>query len=175
VRPGEHQVSAEAEGASLGTWSARAESQKTLEHVFEAGAATVAPESTDTGPTTKPNRLPAYAAFGVGAVGVGVGVAFAIIHGSQNKKGQNLFDECRKSGTCGTSEQTTVEKHDKNEATAGTVSLVAFGVGAVGIGAGVALWIMGGSTGEAPLEAQVGNVRLAPLATGNQLGVAGTF
>lgn len=176
VRPGEHKVSAESEGKSLGTWPVRAESQRTATHVFEIEAS--APED-DTGappePGTRPNRIPAYVAFGVGGVGVAVGVVFATMYGSQNKKGQNLYDSCLETGDCGSAERTTVEDHDKNASTAGTISLVSFGVGAVGVASGVALWIMGGSTGERPLEAQVGKVRLSPLTTGNQFGVAGTF
>ena len=182
VRPGEHEVTAESGGNVLGTWSVRSHSLKTLEHSFEPKAlavdesdAAAAPETDATGQSHKTNRIPAYVAFGLGGVGAVAGGVFAIVHGTQAKEAQGLYDGCRESGTCGSSERTSVEKHDKNATNAGTISLISFGVGAVGIGAGVALWVLGNPAPKGTLEAEVGKLKISPYVTGNDLGVLGTF
>lgn len=182
VRPGQHQITAESEGKSLGKWTVRIESGKLDTHQFglsepeEGETNEVEPVlSSKQQPSSNSTRIPAYAALGVGAVGVGLGVVFAVVRGGHKKKSDDLYDSCVESGTCGGTERGSIEDRDKKAASAGTVSLISFGVGAAGIGSGLALLLIGGGNNETPLEAQVGRVSLSPFASHNQLGLEGTF
>src|SRR5690606_28658856 len=76
VRPGQHVVTATIEGESAGRWSVLIESQKSAEHTFSKTSSDENPQVESTPVVQKkPNRVPAYVALGVGAVGVGVGTA----------------------------------------------------------------------------------------------------
>lgn len=182
VRPGQHQITAESEGKSLGSWSVRIESGKLESHEFsiddpeKVDTSTVEPALDSTSESSSNStRIPAYAALGVGAVGVGLGVVFAVMHSGHKKKGDEQYDGCVASGTCGGTEQESIEDRDKKAASAGTMSMISFGVGAVGIGTGLALLLMGGGGDERPLEAQVGRMSFSPYASHRQFGLEGTF
>ena len=66
-----------------------------------------------------------------------------------------------------------MEALDTKAARRGTLSIVSFGVGAVGVGAGVALLLMNSTTEEAAPTAA--GVTLQPYASGNELGLWGRF
>lgn len=176
MRPGQHKLTAESEGQEIGTWSVTLESLASVQHSFESEER----ESHATSPPPDPaqakkSRVPAYAALGVGAIGVGAGVAFLIVRGSHDKKAQDQYDDCLDSTACGSTEQTTIEGRDQKAATAGTISLISFGVGAAGLGTGLVLLLMGDDSGEKPLEAKVGSVKVSPYASASRWGISGTF
>ncbi len=174
VRPGQHEISAASKDAQLAPWSVRLAASSSSEHSF--GTSQEPPVSASSSePDDRPSRVPAYVALGVGAVGVGVGVGFLAVRGGHNKKATTQYDDCIKSGVCGDTEQGDIEDLDKKAATAGTISLVSFGVGAVGIGAGIALLVMNTSGPENPVEMKVGKTRLAPFVGYQQLGLVGSF
>jgi len=66
-----------------------------------------------------------------------------------------------------------MEELDDKAGTMGTLSVVSFGVGAVGLGAGVALLLMNGKADEAPPAAA--GVTVQPYASANELGLWGQF
>jgi hypothetical protein len=87
--------------------------------------------------TSKPPIL-AYTALGVGAVGVGLGTVFLIGRSSKQSDADKGFDDC-KTRVCSRSEIDNILDKDKKAATAGTLSIVGFGVGAAAISAGIYL------------------------------------
>jgi hypothetical protein len=117
--------------------------------------------------------LPAYISLGVGAVGVGLGVLFLTQRSSATSDADSKFDACLESQACGPSDQTDMEELDEKAATMGTLSAVSFGAGAVGLGAGVALLLMNGTTEEASPTAT--GVTVQPYASANELGFWGRF
>ncbi len=176
VRPGQHVVTATIDGQEAGKWSVVIESSASKEHTFSKKSST---ETAGVEPAasaqSKPNRVPAYVALGIGAVGIGVGTAFVLVRGGHNKKAGDEYDACVDSGTCGSTEQESIEGWDEKAATAGTISLISYGVGVAGIGTGIALLLIGADSGERPLEAKVGRVAVSPFASAQHVGLIGTF
>jgi hypothetical protein len=117
--------------------------------------------------------LPAYISLGVGAVGVGLGVVFLVQRSSATSDFDDKYDACRESQACVPSDQREMERLDEKAATMGTFSVVSFGVGAVGLGAGAALLLMNGNTQEEPPAAA--GVTIQPYASTNELGLWGRF
>lgn len=81
-----------------------------------------------------------WVALGVGAVGVGVGSYFGLQTFSKQSESEDHCDGTK----C---DQTGVDLRDEAKST-GTISTVAFAVGAVGIGVGAVLLLSGGSSKE---------------------------
>jgi len=126
--------------------------------------------STDAGFFQSP--VPAYVALGVGAVGVGLGVVFLFQRSSATSDADDRFEACLNSQACVTADQREMEDLDDKAATMGTLSVVSFGVGVAGLGAGAALLLMNGKTEAGPAAA---GVSVQPYATANELGVWGRF
>ncbi len=97
-----------------------------------------------TGPSTTPppdrktNVLP-FVAFGIGAVGLGVGAVTGLIVGS---KSSDLSKNCRSDGACPSSQDSTLSSAN----TMATVSTIGFIVGGAGVAAGVILLLTQGAT-----------------------------
>jgi hypothetical protein len=94
------------------------------------------------------SKVPAYAAFGVGVVGLGIGTIFGII--ASGKK-SDLDTGCTNK-TCPESQRSTLDSAKSNA----TISTVGFVIGGVGIAAGAVLYILASgsssaSTGQAKL------------------------
>jgi len=117
--------------------------------------------------------LPAYLSLGVGAVGVGLGVVFLTQRSSATSDADAKYKACLLSQSCAPSDQTKMEALDEKAATMGTLSVASFGVGAVGLGAGVALLLLHGKTEEGPTKAAGATVQ--PYASSNELGLWGRF
>lgn len=96
------------------------------------------------------SRVPAYAALGLGVVGIGVGTVFGIL--ASGKK-SDLETACPNS-VCPPGEQDTIDSGK----TLGTVSTVGFIVGAVGLVAGTYLFLTSGpkSRAAAPKPTWIG-------------------
>jgi hypothetical protein len=102
-------------------------------------ATTGAPNGTAAKDTSS-GRSPilAYTALGVGAVGLGLGTVFLIQRSSNQSDADKGFDDC-KTQICSQSQIDSILDKDKKAATAGTLSIVGFGVGAAAVTAGVYL------------------------------------
>lgn len=124
-------------------------------------------EPRDTGTSSK---LPAYAALGVGAVGLGAGTYFLIKRGSASDDADALDGECRTSRVCGEADASRLDTLDADAASYGTYSLVGYSVGLVGVGVGVYLLLTGGDE-----TASVFHDRIGVWATNDQVGIAGRF
>lgn len=113
-------------------------------------------------------RIGSYVAFGVGAVGLGVGTVFLIKGLGKSSDADKLFDSCVPN--CSTTETKDVNDLDDDAASAKTMAVVGYAVGAVGIGAGVTLLIL---SNKASQEASGASIR--PWVGWQSAGVTGTF
>lgn len=113
-----------------------------------------------------PNRLPAYVAFGVGAVGLTAGVVFGLSAVSQRSK---LNDVCPERGDCPAASRDDIDAMSRSA----TFSSIGFGVGVLGLGAGAALWLLSHKPEPAPASAT--GLRLRAWAGPGSLGLSGTF
>jgi hypothetical protein len=188
VRPGAHRFTAQWGGQQPQTHELETSSKGTHELKFEtAPPEPVQPEPVAPPPAPTPaplsastsddgffqSPLPMYISFGVGAVGVGLGVLFLTQRSSATSDSDSKFKACLASQACVLSDQREMESLDDKAATMGTLSIVSFGVGAVGVGAGVALLLMNQKTEEGPPTAT--GVTVQPYATANELGLRGRF
>jgi hypothetical protein len=138
------------------------------------GTAPGAPPPEGTGPR---NRLPAYVALGVGAVGLGVGAIFGIV--ALGKK-SDLDSACSNKVCPSASQQDTIDSGK----TFGTISTVGFVVGVVGAGVGTVLLLTGGSSSASsssaasatsPLRVKLGSARIEPAVSTDRVGFVGSF
>ena len=83
-----------------------------------------------------------YGALGLGVVGAAVGTIFIVQRGSKQSDADKAFEDC-KSRFCSAAEQDEFGRLDKSAATAGTISLVGFGVGAAALATGIYLLVTG--------------------------------
>lgn len=187
VRPGVHRFTAQWAEQAAQTHEIEASSKGTHEVKFEAAKPEpVAPPpepvvAPTPAPTTPPasahegffqSPVPMYISFGVGAVGIGAGVLFLTQRSAAISDGDSKYKACLASQACVTSDQIAMQRLDHKASTRGTLSVVSFGVGAVGVGAGVTLLLMNGKK-EAAVTAA--GMTIQPYATGNELGLWGQF
>jgi hypothetical protein len=99
------------------------------------------------------NRLPAYVALGVGAVGLGAGVFFTVEHVQKQSDADDRYEGCLPQ-RCDAGVVDEIDALDSESATAGTLAWVGYGIGAAGIGAGLYLLVVTGSD-EAATERNV--------------------
>ncbi len=125
-----------------------------------------APPPESSGGTTK---ILGYTALGIGVVGVAAGTIFLLSSSSKRSDANALCPNDQ----CPESKRSEVEKLDSDASTARTLSFVGFGVGVVGIGAGVALLVMSGGKSE-PAKTATG-LTVRPWATWNGVGLSGSF
>jgi hypothetical protein len=116
-----------------------------------ASSQQVSPGAADQGPAPSPGvnkgkRVASYVAFGVGAVGLGVGAFFGI--DAMSKKSDS-DDKC----TPGCNQEGVDLSEDAR--TSARISTVGFGVGLVGIGVGTWLLLTSGSPQGAPATARL--------------------
>ncbi|HVU01279.1 MAG TPA: hypothetical protein VHE30_05990 [Polyangiaceae bacterium] len=115
------------------------------EEAKPAAAATGTPAA-DQGPSPSGGpsglRIGSYAAMGVGALGLIGGTVFAIVAAGDRSKANDLCNG--PGGSCPESKRGQIDDADSGAKSMGTLSVVAFSVGVVGAGAGVALFLMSG-------------------------------
>lgn len=123
-----------------------------------------------------PNRIPAYSAGAIGLVGVTVGVVFTLSYSSKKTEGDDLFNACNPAG-CSDADRGLSEGLDDDAGTNGTIALIGYGVGAVGLATAVILWVTDSSNSERSAAARAVPVTASvrPYASLNQLGLTGTF
>jgi hypothetical protein len=114
-------------------------------------------------------RIGAYAAFGVGAVGLGLGTVFIIQRGSKRSEADDLYSQC--APTCPPATQDEIADLDSSADSAGTLATVGFIVGGVGIASGVTLLLL--SSKQAPTESAQAHIE--PWIGLGSAGVRGTF
>lgn len=174
VRPGNHRLTAQlSSGSETGEASLQSGASATLDLSPKPLVAPAATSDTPAAPreTAGPSKLPAYLSLGVGAAGVIAGGVFLGLHLDSSGQASQLFDDCASSGDCGRSEVDRIDQLDGDAATFGTVSIISFGVGAVGIGTGIALLLMQPKE-EGPVAK---GFSLRPYASAHTLGIAGRF
>jgi len=89
-------------------------------------------------------RIGAYAAFGVGAVGLGLGTVFLLQSMGKQSDADALCSGA--GGGCPLSKKAEVDKLDSDAKSAGTLSVVGYAVGGAGIAAGVVMLILSGKS-----------------------------
>src|SRR5262249_47629126 len=85
-------------------------------------------------------RIGSYAAFGVGAVGIGLGVVFALQSSSKDSEADDICN--LPGGNCPESRRDEVNQLDADARSARTLDIIGFAIGGVGIGAGVTLLVL---------------------------------
>lgn len=200
VDPGTHTVRAEAAGYKTAETTfqvpegGNAEAKLKLEKSAEAPVVAAVPAtgaqpagtqpegqkpadvSVDTGKGGSSNKTLAVVALGVGGVGVVVGAVTGFL---ALGKHSDLEGKCP-NGVCPSDQQGDVDSYK----TLGTISTVGFIVGAVGIGAGVVLWLTapketaankGPRYATVPVETKRAAVKVTPYLGLGSAGVSGTF
>lgn len=169
VDPGAHNVGVDADGFSSADQRVTvAEGEHKQVTITLDPVAKEAPKP----PPSGGNKIPAIAAFGVGAVGLGVGAVFGILAFDETGKAKQYCN----GNICPARPEVVAAR---NAAIAnGNVSTVGFVIGGVGIAAGVVLLLTVGSGGKEP-EPKKDDVSFVPYlnagATGGEAGITGRF
>jgi hypothetical protein len=142
VDPGPHAIGVEADGYESG------ERKVTVaEGDHKQVTITLTPTTRTDVPKPKPSsggsKWPAIAAFGVGAVGIGVGAAFGVLAFDETAKAKAFCDGNRCPATPDVIDARNVAIAN------GNVSTVGFVVGGVGVAAGIVLLLTVGSSSKA--------------------------
>ncbi len=156
VHPGRHTITAKLSSGDV-RWEARLEPATTTSHEFareqqpEAAASAASAEpraeasTEDKGPVDKARpgfdlRIPAYASFGVAAVGVGVGVLFAL----KSQDARDEADALCNGDQCPISRRDEIRGLQDDANSRGRLAWIGFAVGGIGAAAGVTLLVVQG-------------------------------
>ena len=196
VNPGKHHIQVTAPGYQLASGDVEVVEGKVvdvlllLQQQTPAAAVVTPPVTAQPAPTpalqqrsqqpTPATRrgLPtlSYVGFGVGAAGMIAGSITGLLTFSKKSSIQSTY--CQHTNDCNPSAQDSLN----NGHTLATISNVAFGVGIVGIGAGVAAWLAAPSESQSPPAAlhkvdstTAQRLTLTPVIGANKVGVYGTF
>ncbi len=143
-----------------------------------AAAVSLTPPGGDSGTTGKGTnglRIGSYVAFGVGAVGLGVGTFFLLDGSGKSSDSNSLFDSSGcgttpRGAACNVTAQDKIKKLDSDAASAKSLGAVGIIAGVAGVGAGIALFILSGNDDHAAASSSV-----TPYIGLSSLGVTGTF
>lgn len=184
VHPGHHRLTVDLAGYDKSVWELDAVARQEQTHVFTltqtaqaapppvvvapAAASTAPPPAAEASEGVNGLRIASYVAFGVGAVGLGIGSVFALTaHGNYS----DANDMCPSFPCQLTSEEAAKrEQLGKDGDSAKTVSLVGFIVGGVGVATGATLFIVS-SGGK---KTQQG-LRVSPTVGLGSVGLKGSF
>ena len=196
VDPGEHQVDAIATGfrAEAQSVAVAEGEQKQIVLKLVADPTAVSPAAADTPPepaaTPPPSgppvdqpppesggssgmRVGSYVAFGVGAVGLGLGTVFLLQSSSKRSEADDLCT--LPDGACDRRLQPEIDQLDSDADSAATIGVAGLVLGGVGIATGVTLFVLSSGGGSRTGDARPKGVRVAPLIGPRTLGVAGVF
>jgi hypothetical protein len=117
-------------------------------------------------------RIGSYVAFGVGAVGLGLGTYFLIDSRGKRSDADAKNDQCEAQLRCSANDPLAKEVDDLDDQarSALTLSIVSFAVGGAGVAAGTALFFA-----SAPDEGSQASFTIHPVIGLGAAGVAGTF
>jgi hypothetical protein len=118
-------------------------------------------------------RSASYVAFGVGAVGLGVGTYLLVKSSSTRSSSNDLFHTCNATPPCSDSQKTQIESKDNDADSQRNVGIGGLVVGGVGAITGVTLLIL--SSEHSAATAQSDATRVTPLFGFRSFGLAGTF
>ena len=133
-------------------------------------AATASSASADTGSDSRSTmRIGSYAAFGVGAIGLGLGTVFLL---KANSKRTEANDICNvpPNNQCPVDRRDEVNQLDSDASSATTMSIIGFVAGGVGVAAGVTLLVLSSSAGS---DAKAASIH--PWVGLHSAGIAGRF
>jgi hypothetical protein len=185
VKSGKHRLTAQLDGYDASVWELDAQ-PGAQSHTFELKK-TPPPVVPSSGPMTvngapvdRPTsglRIASYAAFGVGIVGLAGGTIFSL---SAKSKADEAADLCGGSlSACalddGSPSANKVTKLNNDSGSNKTLGIVGFGVGGVGIAAGITLFILSSSSSSSEQAAQRPARRITPWVGYNSAGVVGQF
>ncbi|HEX2881355.1 MAG TPA: hypothetical protein VHO25_17625 [Polyangiaceae bacterium] len=129
------------------------------------------PQDQGTSDPGKGLRIGGYVALGVGVVGLGVGTVFLVSGAGKKGDADDAFDACNSGpGGCSVTEERNVNDLEDDAASAKTISLVGYGVGAAGIGTGIVLLVLAGNKSADNTQAHI-----TPWVGWQSAGVSGTF
>lgn len=174
IDPGKHQIQAKTANSASDvvavTLAERAHQSVTLKLV----AATSSEgddhiTASEPGPRKVVSRVPAYAALGVGAVGLVVGTIFVL----QNHSKRGEADDLCPTGPCPESRRADVLRLDDEANTAATMAWVGYGVGAIGLGVGAFLLLTTSGASATPPPAT--GIRVRPSVGFRSIGLGGVF
>lgn len=139
--------------------------------------ASPAPRAPDTPTSSGGNdamRIGAYVAYGVGAVGLGLGTVFLLSSSSKRKDADAAYDACLATGDCRENDAAArkTASLDDEARSAMTLSIVGFAAGGVGVAVGTALLLASsGSSQERPPT----GLSVRPFVGFDRAGLYGTF
>jgi hypothetical protein len=136
-----------------------------------AHASAATPE--DTGASGRNTmRIAAYSAFGVGAVGLGIGTGFLLSSISKRSDADKLYaDHCPCAKTDPVAGQ--IASLDDSARSAQTISIVGFVVGGVGVATGAVLFFLSGKKNTEPSSTVTATV--TPWVGFGSVGISGTY
>lgn len=116
-------------------------------------------------------RLGSYVAFGVGALGLGVGTFFYLDGVSQADDANQFFDDnVTPDGTLNEAQADQLAALDDDADAAKNLGIVGFVAGGVGIAAGVTLWLLSGNS-----DSESSGLSVVPVVGHRSVGVVGSF
>lgn len=118
-------------------------------------------------------RVGSYVAFGVGAVGLGVGTYFLVKSGSTRDSATNLFNTCNATPPCSYSDKAQIDSKDHDADSQRNIGAGALVVGGVGVATGVTLLILSSHHSAASARSEAPHV--TPVFGFRSLGLVGTF
>jgi hypothetical protein len=141
--------------------------------------ATSAPAEPDSHPSGTPTtRYLGFGSLGLAAVGVGLGVYFAM---TSHQKESDSSALCP-GGTCTASSaqqasslHSQINSLNSDASTFGALSVTSFVVGGAAAAAGVALLVLSGRRGGAPAATTTGAIEITPWAGPGSAGISGRF
>ena len=174
IDPGSHTIKVSAEGFLPASLVASLEEGHSKSVLLELHADPNAPARARPGASAaatfplieeaKSSKLPAIVAFGVGAVGLGVGIYGAVV---VEDKAAALASNCDTNRVC----PTDLQRDIRDARTWATVSTVGFVTAGVGAATGLVLLLVSGSS---PRTSKAG-LRLQPTVSTTSVGIDGVF
>jgi hypothetical protein len=142
-----------------------------------AAAGGTTPPQADTGAAggSGGSKIAAYSAFGVGAVGLGLGTVFLLKSMSKRSDADNIYACNTSSPTgCTPDQKAQIGQLDDDASSAQTISIVGFVVGGVGVATGAILLLLGGGSSQETKTASAAP-SVQPWVGLGMAGVSGRF
>lgn len=182
VKAGKHRLTAQLDGYEPATFEAELLAGSRQSHAFQlqkkqaqsALGPVTAPPPADRG--TNGLRIASYAAFGVGVVGLAGGTIFALSAKSKADEAQDLCggDTSACKLDAGSADADKVTQLNEDSGSNKTLSIVGFGLGGVGIAAGITLFILSSRSSDAEKQTAAAP-RVMPWVGVRSAGLVGSF